>query len=135
MSSNITLSRWFVREEIDLIKRCLEAIVSLRFLEDDELQTVTGWYLEEFHDLLGRFDTVTFEERALTQEDFGVIFQAVNTLTGYPIDRPRELETLLGLSLLQLKWFLYLLMPIQKEWDQHVQDDARQPRRASTLPT
>lgn len=133
MHINITATHWFRRDEIDLMRRCLEAIVSGRFIDNSELYLISGWNADRYRDLLGRFDAVAFEERALAQKDYEVICQAVGHLSGYPVAYPLELEQLLGVASLHLDWFWYRLRPIRDEWKQCVEEDDRLPRCASTI--
>ena len=127
MDDTIRLPRYFVAEEISLMGRCLEAVVSGRFIDDQTLQTLTGWNVETFQELSGRFESLAkFDTAArLSRDDYEVIFQAVLQLSGYPVDNPRYLEPFLGTSVLHLGWFCYRLSSMRDNWKHNVEADAK----------
>ena len=127
MDDSIRLPRYFVAEEISLMGRCLEAIVSGRFIDNQMLQTLTGRNVETFQELSGRFESFAkFDTTArLSRDDYEVIFQAVLQLVGYPVDNPRDLGPFLGISVLHLNWFRYRLTSMRDDWKQTVEADAK----------
>ena len=115
------------------MRRCLEAIVSGRFIDDNLLHTLTGWKAAKFGSLLERFDDVASPDGSATEDDFEVIFQAVMQLCNYPVDHLADMEALLGVPCLHLAWFWYKLMSIRDRWSEHAADDANQARRSRGL--
>jgi hypothetical protein len=128
MSDTITLFAWFEPEETVLMRRCLEAVVSDRFFDDDLLHTLTGWRTETFRNLLDQFDRLTSTTGSTSREDYEIIFQAVMQLSNYPIANPEELESLLEIPLLYFSWFWYKLRAIRDDWEHYVEDNATQAR-------
>jgi hypothetical protein len=120
MDNSITLSAWYGLEEVDLMSRCLEAIASNHYIDDQTLQTISGWYTETFRQMSRRFNDV----EKVTLEEFEIISQAVAQLAYYPCDNRWELEPFLGVSDLALNWFTYKLRSTRTDWEMHVEEDA-----------
>ncbi|MCC3861089.1 hypothetical protein [Pseudemcibacter aquimaris] len=77
----------FSKEEILLIKGCLNEAVNGEYFDDEEFQTIFGFYRDEINDYMNNWSGEYFDARDLT-----FIRVTLNQLLGYPHGKKDTLE-------------------------------------------
>ncbi len=117
--AKITL-RFFEGEELSLMRGCVAAIGTGKFVNRDDVVIISGWEIEEYAGFLTTFDTLSH----LSNEQLKLISSAVHLLDSVPGGResvPKEecFESL-GISPLHLRWFADRLSLILVDWADYV---------------